>query len=115
MDAPGQAQGRPSLPLIPKTALVVGFQVEIGPSVRARKCIGKARNEPHRYLDHGDLCGGERAGYKGFMRLRPSFAGWLLLSVAGILCAQNKPAVNAAKQTVRTGESPSHATVRLLD
>jgi cell wall-associated NlpC family hydrolase len=114
-DALGQAQGRPSLPLIPKTALVIGFQVEIGPSVGVRKCIGKARNEPHRHLDHGDLCGGERAGYKGFMRLRPSFAGWLLLSVAGILCAQNKPSANAAKQTVRTGESPSHATVRLLD
>ena len=49
------------------------------------------------------------------MRLRPSFAGWLLLSVPSILCAQSKPAVSAAKQTVRPGASSPHATVRLLD
>jgi len=75
----------------------------------------KGEKRAVRLLDHGDLCGGEMAGYKGFMRLRPSFAGWLLLSVPGILCAQGKPAVSAAKQTVRPGASSSHATVRLLD
>ena len=67
-------------------------------------------------MDHSDLCGGERAGYKGFMRLRAILAGWLVLGVPVLLCGQSKPAVSAAKQTVRrSAPATAPATARLLD
>ncbi len=50
------------------------------------------------------------------MGLRTILAGWLLLSAPALLCAQNKPAVSAAKQMVRPGAHSASATsARLLD
>jgi hypothetical protein len=67
-------------------------------------------------LNHGDLCGGESARYKGFMGLRRIAAGWLAMGVV-LACAQSKPAVRAAKPPPHSGvQSAKPGTnVRLLD
>ena len=67
-------------------------------------------------LNHGDLCGGEGARYKGFMALRTAFAGWLAMG-AVMVCAQSKPAVRGAKpvshSSVQSAKGGTNA--RLLD
>jgi hypothetical protein len=67
-------------------------------------------------LNHGDLCGGEGPRYKGFMGLRMTFAGWLVMG-AVVVCAQSKPAVRAAKPTPHSSvQSAKPGTnARLLD
>jgi hypothetical protein len=64
-------------------------------------------------LNHGDLCGGEGARYKGFMGFRTMLAGWLVMG-AVVVCAQSKPGV---KPTSHSGvQSPTPGTnARLLD
>jgi hypothetical protein len=97
-----------------KTVLDTGFRAEVGPSVRSKSASERRETSPP-LLDHSDLCGGERAGYKGFMGLRTIFAGCLLLSAPALLSAQSKPAVSAAKQTVRRSAAVSATSARLLD
>ena len=68
-------------------------------------------------LNHGDLCGGEGPRYKGFMGLRMTFAGWLVMG-AVVVCAQTRPAVQIAKpvsQSRGVQSAKPGTNARLLD
>jgi NlpC/P60 family len=64
-------------------------------------------------LNHGDLCGSESAKYKGFMGLRPTFAGWLVMGAVAV-CAQSRSAVKPATHSSAQSAKPG-TNARLLD